>query len=108
MVAALFHRARDLGFRFLATIPLDKSAEGFWRAAGLGSNTARFHPTRGWSRPLPRRGGRVASENWGCKGSCNKNIFLCFVAVGFLAFGFWVFGFLAFNFLRLFFRFFCF
>lgn len=45
MVAALFHRARDLEFRFLATSPLDKSAEGFWRAAGLGSNTARFHPT---------------------------------------------------------------
>ena len=67
MVAALFHRARDLGFRFLATSPLDKSAENLWRAAGLGSNTARFHPTelaelQGLeSRFAPPSAGSVAS-----------------------------------------------
>ena len=45
MVAAMFHRARECGCHFVATSPMDESAEGFWRAAGLGPNIARFHPT---------------------------------------------------------------
>ena len=46
MAAAMFRRARELGCDFVATSPMDESAEGFWRAAGLDSNTARFHPTQ--------------------------------------------------------------